>query len=250
VYSALSRETFLLTQVAIRYYHQYFVNPTPDPFHGSRGSCILKRLSIAGNINSKSLSCALGALFLLCSHASAAMILTLEQAGSDVVVTASGSIDLTGLTYIASLSGGQSLLVPNGGVIAIQGANDDQYSGITGPGSFGAGGTAFASSQSGDNFSLGSYSDSIEVPFGYVSDAPLSATATWDSTTLSAMGVTPGTYTWTWGTGADADSLTLYAGVNPPAAAPEPGSLLLLSAGFAAFGGFALRKRMTLSKDL
>jgi hypothetical protein len=204
---------------------------------------MLKRLSIAGrNINSKSLSCALGALFLLCSHASAATIITLEQVGSDVVATASGSIDLTGLTHGSFTNGGLSFLAPDDGDIIIQGAADDEYSGFTGPGSFGPGDITYASSHSGDNFSLDAGSDLIKVPFGYVSDTPLSATATWDSTSLSALGVTPGTYTWTWGTGADADSLTLYAGVNPPAAAPEPASLLLLSAGFAALGGFAVRK--------
>lgn len=206
---------------------------------------MLKRRSIVKSVSSKPLACAIGALFLLCSLSGAATIITLEQVGGDVVATTSGTVDLTGLTFVTTVNGGATLVDPAHGVLEFHGGGLDEYTGITGPASFGSGGTAVPSSKSGDDFALISYVPMIQVPFGYVSGTLLSGTATWDSTTLTALGVTPGTYTWTWGTGAAADSLTLYAGVNPPATAPEPGSLLLLSTGFAALGGFAVRKRGT-----
>ena len=204
---------------------------------------MLKRLSMAGrNINRKSLSWSLGALFLLCSHANAEAVLTIEQLGGDVVATVSGSIDLTGLTFSNTASGGESLMAPQEAIISFAGGTHNNYLGITGPVSFGSGAIAAASSHSGDDFSLEPDNHGIGISTGYVSVTSLFGTASWDSETLSALGVTPGTYTWTWGTGADADSLTLYAGVDPPTEAPEPGSLLLIPAGFAALSGFAVRK--------
>lgn len=204
----------------------------------------MKRLNIAErNRNGKSLALAAGAIFLLCSYGRAATIVTLEQAGSDVVATASGSIDLTGLTFQYSSSGGANDVVASQATIAFKnGGTIDVYSGITGPSSFGSGSITFASSQTGDVFGVIGYMNNIQLPGGYVSGAVLSSTLTWDNTTLAALGVTPGTYTWTWGSGDHADSVTLYAGVTPPTEAPEPGSVLLLSAGFAGFAGLTLRK--------
>ncbi len=92
-------------------------------------------------------------------------------------------------------------------------------------------------------FAVIGYKNRIQLPGSYVSGAIFSSTLTWDNTTLAALGVTPGTYTWTWGSGDHADSATLYAGVTPPAETPEPGSVLLLSAGFAGFAGLAVCKR-------
>jgi PEP-CTERM motif len=59
-----------------------------------------------------------------------------------------------------------------------------------------------------------------------VSGTYLSDTSTWNNTTLAALGVTSGTYTWTWGTGPTADSFTLEAGP-----VPEPATCALLGSG-------------------
>jgi hypothetical protein len=49
------------------------------------------------------------------------------------------------------------------------------------------------------------------VPPGYVSETPLSDTATYYNATFSSLGVTPGTYTWTWST----DTFTLDVSNSP-----------------------------------
>jgi hypothetical protein len=72
------------------------------------------------------------------------------------------------------------------------------------------------------------------------------STATFDSTTLAALGVTPRIYTWTWGSGANADSATLYAGVPVPSSVPEPASALLLTLGAA---GLALLTRASSTRS-
>ena len=70
------------------------------------------------------------------------------------------------------------------------------------------------------------------VPTGYTSGSALSGSATFDSTTLSAMGLTSGTYTASWGSGATADSVTLEVG----SAVPEPATFALLLLPLTALG--------------
>jgi len=90
---------------------------------------------------------------------------------------------------------------------------------------------------------MGAVGDLI-TPDGYISGSALSGTATWSGTTISSLGLTPGTYTWTWGTGPDADSLTVNIGV-----VPEPSTLTLLGIGIAGVaGGSWLRRKRVASK--
>jgi hypothetical protein len=72
-------------------------------------------------------------------------------------------------------------------------------------------------------------------PAPYVSGNSLNATDTYANTTISGLGLTPGTYTWTWGTGAHADSLTVQVGPGAPTGAPEPSTALVAVIGAAAF---------------
>jgi hypothetical protein len=77
----------------------------------------------------------------------------------------------------------------------------------------------------------------IGVPVDYVSGAMLSDNDTWSSTTLSDLGLTPGTYVYTWG---NSDSVT----VNVSDGAPEPGSVFLLGIGGVALLLYCSRKRI------
>jgi hypothetical protein len=83
------------------------------------------------------------------------------------------------------------------------------YGFVNGP-AFGTGDIDNANSGSGDLVGalFGYY---IIVPNGYVSNSPLSDTATYDNATLASLGLTPGTYVWTWGDGTD-QSFTLEIG--------------------------------------
>lgn len=188
-------------------------------------------------LNQKSLlaSLALGTALILSatSGAQAAVTITIAPSGANVVATGSGTLDLTGLSFefdtprrsrVEGAFGNVITGIPELIVISV-------YSGITGPSSFGDGARINANSGSGDMFGVSA--DSIITPFGYVSKAPLSGTSTWDNTTISGLGLTPGTYVYNWGTGPTADSLTVQI-------VPEPSHALLALGGL---GALALRRR-------
>jgi hypothetical protein len=156
--------------------------------------------------------------------AQAAYIVTLAQAGSNVVATGSGTIDLAGLFRRAEAIVAASIS-PTTGLIVTGPASGELvnvYTGFTGPASFGSGGTTFASSGSEDTVGIGDSDNFLAVPAGYVSGSPLADSATYDNQTFSSLGVTPGVYVWTWAS----DSFTLDI---PAVAVPEPSGLGLLA---------------------
>jgi hypothetical protein len=81
------------------------------------------------------------------------------------------------------------------------------------------------------------------VPPGYVSDSPLSDTATYAGQTFATLGVTPGTYKWTWGSGAN-QNFTLVIGGSP---VPGPSTWAMMVLGFAVLGvaGYRVRAAAT-----
>jgi hypothetical protein len=93
----------------------------------------------------------------------------------------------------------------------------EDYTGFSGPMSFGSGGGKNADSGSADLVGIfAPQTDELVLPDGYVSGSALSDNAAYDSQTFNSLGVTPGTYEWTWGSGAHADSFTLDAVVPAP----------------------------------
>jgi hypothetical protein len=183
-----------------------------------------------GSVKQAVLAVVLGAALLLGSggvapEARAGFIATLMESGPNVVVTGSGTLNLTDLPFVTTVNTGFGI-APFGGGISIgpSAASADMYSGtLTGPSSFGGGGVTLASSGSGDRVAMFAFGE-IYVPEDYVSGDPLSSTSTYDNQTLGALGVIPGIYVWTWGTGANEDSFTL----NIVSAVPEPATLLLV----------------------
>jgi hypothetical protein len=166
--------------------------------------------------------------------AAAGYVVTLTQVGSDVVATGSGAIDLIGLTLVGSDSNTcctnifpslADIVTGNGEAIIAA----SSYAGFSGPATFGSGGEAFPDSKSGDFVGLGTEpgGNVITVPFGYVSDSPLSDAATYGNETFASLGVTPGTYVWTWGRRGPDQKFTLVI----PASVPEPSTVLLLLVG-------------------
>lgn len=162
--------------------------------------------------------------------------ININQVGSDVIMSGSGTIDLTdldsgGLLQLVTqvspsdntiLLGTPSTNVPNFGHI---------FTGDTGPSSFGSGAAIGPTSGSGTRF-LGIDDGAIVVPAFYASGTYLTESDTFANQTFSTLGLTPGTYIYSWGSGVDADSLTLQIG---PIAVPEPSTAVV-----AVFGAFGL----------
>lgn len=178
-------------------------------------------------------------------RAEAAVTLTMQQSGSDVIVNGSGSLDLTDLQSAGSGPTGLTLS-PFDGIITTGVGPFDFYSGIVGPSSFGSGRFNSPTGSSGDAIYIAGVSSTLGVPSGSTSGFPLSASLTFANQTFVSLGVTLGTYVWTWGSGADADSLTLAIGGGlgaMPEPVPEPASALLLGAGLLGLGLTAVHRR-------
>lgn len=153
--------------------------------------------------------------------------MTFSEVGSDVVMTASGTIDLDGLTLVDSNIGPF-----NGGGIGptsatfLMGANGGygkSYSGFTTtPSNFGTGGGFPPTSSSGDIFGVitqGTPPYLLVVPTGYTTGTNISSTQTFTGQTFSSLGLTAGTYTYTWGSG---KSLSVVIGGPVPSPTPTP----------------------------
>jgi hypothetical protein len=175
----------------------------------------------------------------LCANTSyAAILITLEEIGGDVVATGSGSARLDGLVY-ANEGSARALLGGGTAIVAVGSTVHDAtrfWIPGGGPSNFGSGASVYADSGSGDKFGFYGPLNWIVLPKGYSSGAPLSAVSTWTGATFASLGVTPGSYTWTWGSGATADSLTLKIG-----AVPEPGEWAMVG-GVLCLAGVAARR--------
>jgi PEP-CTERM motif len=180
----------------------------------------------------------LGAAMLIglsAPSARAGYVVDLTQVGGDVVASGSGAIDPTGLSFVESIN--ESSFINPSGALIYSGpvfpnlSEEDFYLGITGPKSFGSGGTSFPSSGSGDLVGIDN-GTALFVPTGYVSGNPLLGATTYDGATLASLGATPGTYKWTWGSGAN-QNFTLVVGAG---AIPEPSTWAMMLIGFAGLG--------------
>lgn len=174
--------------------------------------------------------------------AQAAFVATISQVGNDVVLTGSGSFNITGFEKADAaplpLSGG---LIAGEWAAFVNGEDGDSYqsflsSTIVGPDNFGIGG-GYGGVGQGDVFGIqGSLGYAIFLDENYVSGSFLSGSSIFADTTLEDLGLTAGVYVWNWGEGVNADSLTLTIAV------PEPAHYAI-GAGVAALALVALRRR-------
>jgi hypothetical protein len=172
--------------------------------------------------------------------------ITMKQVFSNVVATGSGAIDLTGLSFNG---GGVSLgpgLNPFIAFIATGTGSGSAYEGFTGPTMFGAPLFTSPNTSSGDYVGISGTTTLpvLFVPQGYVSNAALSNSMTFNNATFASLRVTPGTYRWTWGTGLANQNFTLQIGsVGVPPPVPDGGSTVSLL-GFGLLGFAALRRKL------
>jgi PEP-CTERM motif len=182
---------------------------------------------------------------LIAAPANAAYLINVEQVGSDVVATGSGSIDFADLTFQGFEIPAAPDVDASDGRLAVASTSEDgdYYTGVSGPTQFGSGGLFVADSGSGSE--VGSVSATeIVIPPGYGAGDPIGvSTATWNNQTIGSLGLTPGTYVWTWGTGGDADSLT----IDIQGSVPEPTTWAMLILGMGAMGAMLRRRKGALA---
>ena len=128
-----------------------------------------------------------------------AYTVTLKEAGSNVVANGSGAFNLTGLT-LAAFGSTQAGMNPSLASLCVATGDHDGYGGLSGPSSFGTGGSTFANGSSGDAVAIGPSTGLLLngnlllfVPLGYISGTSLSDSSIYNNATFASLGVTPGT---------------------------------------------------------
>lgn len=179
------------------------------------------------------------ASLMVCSSLShAAMTINVSEVGGDVVASANGTVNTAGLTPFGggtinggfTYGSGYNAFYDGVLMVSTQVANIDGYI-LNSPVAFSTGTSIFhATTNSGSTIGITlsstSGQDRLHVPPNYVSNAAISATSTWAGTTITSLGLIPGTYVITWGSGENADSLTLTIDESaPPSTYTVGGSL-------------------------
>ena len=150
-----------------------------------------------------------------------AVLITIKEVGSNVVFSGSGTANVAGLTYTGLTSFSSQSTNPNIGrlMFTVSNLSWRSYTGITGPTSFGTGGSIGGYNTGTIPLNNGLILINNAIYFATSGNATISGSATKESSTLASLGMTVGTYVWTWGSGPNADSLTLVIG-NPPTPTP------------------------------
>jgi len=161
----------------------------------------------------------------------ARLVVHFEDVGGRVVMTGSGSLDISSwpvpqplrVTPSPGVSGSNALLVT--GFQRGVASEVDVYFGIpiSGPGAFGGRSFLPASRSSGDPLGLALLSGVAYLPAGYTSRQPLLTELQWDRTSLATMGLAPGRLIYDWTTVRGSDQLELLVGPQP---VPGPAPLL------------------------
>lgn len=181
---------------------------------------------------------------LVAGPASAAPIMSInftEQSGN-VVMSYSGAINLTGIPLKNTgnnFSAGADVEPTTPNVVSLGTGQYGVWGGAAVTANFQPLGSLFTftttSGMQGDTLGFTPDSDgySMLLPKDYVSLTSLSGTATFNSKTISTMGLTPGSYTWTFGSN---EVGVTVAGV------PEPSTYVMALAGMA-YGGYSMWPR-------
>jgi hypothetical protein len=186
--------------------------------------------------------------------ATAALIVNIEEVGSNVVASYSGSIDTTGMGFNLLATSTTRRITASGGNMYFAGPDGMRGGVLTdfgqtpwtvAPTPFGSGGLFNADSFSiADGDSFGFQTTGFFVRFGYTSGTPISGSMTFENETLASMGINVGDGIMN-ATFSSGDTLTVNATGGDPAPVPEPGTwaaAALLASG-AAFARWRRRQR-------
>lgn len=161
------------------------------------------------------------------AHAQAVMTLTITESAGNLVASASGTLNLAGLSVFGSGGDAGSGSLYNRGFRAGVNGPYTSYTGFSGPTAFGGPGGAYVSSGTGPLFQFEVWNGRLYLAQGYVSGTPLFSTSTVNNATYASVNLAPGTYTWTYGSGETAGIINLSI--------PAPGAAAALGmAGLAA----------------
>jgi hypothetical protein len=160
------------------------------------------------------------------SAATAPFSVSFVESGSNVLLSYSGILDLTGLDFVQNTTSGSGGVGPTQAAFGIgpSGAiNVSLYTGATFsyPSNFGTGGGGPSSvTGTGDYFGVfsGLYpTNTLVVPSGYTSGNYIQGTTTLSASTFSSLGMSAGTYNYSWGAGSGQSFVLTIggAGVTP-----------------------------------
>lgn len=164
------------------------------------------------------------------------MDLVMEEVGSDVIVTYSGGVDLSGLT--PSNDPGIATILSTSGTFAAVAGGTDFYSGtITGL-AFGAAGPSINGTATGSSFGFFKSDGVLAVPSGYVTGGSISGSATFANTTLAGFGAQIGMFSYLVG------GSTINLDIRAPiaSAVPLPAGAGLMCAGLMGLGALGRRR--------
>ena len=184
------------------------------------------------------------ALLLTQGQAKAVLTYSIFESAGNVVVQASGRLDLTGADYLSDgACGVPGGLISSFAVICTGPNSTSSAYSVSGPKSFNGSVFAFpASSVSGTSTTLDGSASKFYIDPAYLSTTPIVISATFNGKTLASLGFTTTGLIGTWSLTGTSETIQVILG-NPPSAA-VPGPLPLLGVG-AAFGwSRRLRKRI------
>ena len=167
------------------------------------------------------------------SAATPSFAVSMVESGSDVVLSYSGILDLTGLNYIQDLNAGGGGVGPSSGSFGIGPTgmiNVSLYTGATFsyPASFGSGGGGGSTPYGSGNY-FGVFAgllptNTLVVPTGYTSGDYIQGTTTLSGSSFTSLGMSAGTYNYSWGAGAG-QSFVLTIGGTPVTPTPTATSV-------------------------
>ncbi len=189
-------------------------------------------------------------------NANAAAVFTIEEVGADIRVTASGTLNTTGLTLGSASAGpGWGVLDPNPAFITVgppeaSGVNYAYYRDpITGPASFGNSSSFLGASSTTNSSSIVGFFPAqghLYTPVGFVSGSGISGSSTFVGQSYTSLGLTQGqSYTYTL---ANNETITVQIRSAPPQPIPTLSEwaqimMMLMMIATAGFFGWRMKQR-------